>query len=359
MNTNLIALVAKLSDEALRAQVKLLAARSRETTIELIVHLGELGARRLHRAEGPGSLFRYCTEILHLSEAAAFNRIRTARAARRFPVILDLLADGSVNMTTVRLLSPHLTADNHRALLAEASGMRRREVDKLVARLAPKPDEASSLRRVPQPRTSTVPATAAIGFEDPAAATTATVVAAAPVTTGAAAPLSRDAERPVVALSPGRYRLKVTIGDDAEDDLRRLQDLLRREIPSGDPAEIVARALRLLREDTEKKKCAATSKPRRSRGVTEGSRAVAAGVTRTLWTRDGAQCAFRAPDGRRCTERAYLERHHAGKPFALGGESTAENMALHCRAHNQYEAERIFPPPLEDRDQPDDWSRDP
>src|SRR5436190_19853842 len=101
MSTNLIAVAAQLSDEALRAKVKLLAARSRDTTIERIVHLGELGARRLHRAEGPGSLFRYCTDILHLSEGATFNRIRTARAARRFPVILDLLADGSVNLTTI------------------------------------------------------------------------------------------------------------------------------------------------------------------------------------------------------------------------------------------------------------------
>src|SRR4051812_12793370 len=71
----------------------------------LIVHVGELGARKLHCAEGPGSLFRYCTDILRLSEAAASNRTRSARAARRFPVILDMLADGRVSMTTICLLS--------------------------------------------------------------------------------------------------------------------------------------------------------------------------------------------------------------------------------------------------------------
>jgi hypothetical protein len=66
---------------------------------------------------GYSSLFTYCTQALHLSEHAAYGRIETARAARRFPVLMDLLADGSLNVTTVGLLAPHLTADNHRRVL--------------------------------------------------------------------------------------------------------------------------------------------------------------------------------------------------------------------------------------------------
>ena len=153
---NLLALAARLSDGALLDKVRTLAERSRANTVELIAHLGELGARKLHRAEGAGSLFRYCTEFLHLSEAAACNRIKAARAARKFPVILDLLADGSVNLTTIRLLAPHLDAASHRAVLAEATGMTRRQVDTLVARLAPRPDVPSSVRKLPTPRPTVV-----------------------------------------------------------------------------------------------------------------------------------------------------------------------------------------------------------
>jgi hypothetical protein len=149
MNTNLLAIAAQLSDDALRAKVKVLAQRSHEVTVELIAHLAVLEVRKLHCSEGPGSLFRYCTEILRFSEAAACNRIKAARAARRFPVILDLLADGSVNLTTVRLLAPHLRPENHRAILAEATGMTRRQVDRLVARLAPQPDVPPSIRKLP------------------------------------------------------------------------------------------------------------------------------------------------------------------------------------------------------------------
>ncbi len=48
-------------------------------------------------------------------------------------------------------------------------------------------------------------------------------------------------------------------------------------------------------------------------------------------------------DGRRCTERAFLEFHHI-RPYALGGPTSAENISLRCRRHNQYEAELVFGP---------------
>ena len=81
----------------------------------------ELDTRRLYLGEGFSSLFTYCTQALHLSEHAAYNRIETARAARRFPLLLQLVADGAVTLTTVRLLAPHLTPENHREVLARAA----------------------------------------------------------------------------------------------------------------------------------------------------------------------------------------------------------------------------------------------
>jgi hypothetical protein len=36
-----------------------------------------------------------------------------------------------------------------------------------------------------------------------------------------------------------------------------------------------------------------------------------------------------------------LEFHHV-VPFALGGPSTVENLALRCRAHNNHESEQRF-----------------
>jgi hypothetical protein len=86
-----------------------------------------MDARRLYLGAGYSSLFTYCTQALHLSEHAAYGRIEAARAARRFPLVMDLLANGSLTVTTVGLLAPHLTADNHRNVLESACHKRKRE----------------------------------------------------------------------------------------------------------------------------------------------------------------------------------------------------------------------------------------
>src|SRR5262245_26175475 len=118
----LLATAAGLSDPELRRRVASLAGQEREATAELVGHLAELDARKLYLAEGYGSLFAYCTEALRLSENATYNRIEAARLSRRFPVILDRLADGSLNLSTARLLAPHLRPDNFDSVVAKAQG---------------------------------------------------------------------------------------------------------------------------------------------------------------------------------------------------------------------------------------------
>jgi len=68
-----------------------------------------------------------------------------------------------------------------------------------------------------------------------------------------------------------------------------------------------------------------------------------AALKQMVWIRDGGQCTFVAPSGRRCRGRVFLEFHHR-YAYALGGETTPTNVSLHCRAHNAYEAEQVFGP---------------
>jgi hypothetical protein len=125
-----------------------------------------------------------------------------------------------------------------------------------------------------------------------------------------------------------------------------VQALLGREIPGGDPAAIFARALKLLEAQIEKTKLAAATRPRSQPPIRRAtdkpvSRHIPHEVKRVVWRRDAAQCAFVAPDGRRCTERTYLELHHV-QPYARQGPATVGNISLRCRRHNQYEAEVFF-----------------
>jgi hypothetical protein len=356
MQPRCLSSVTRLSDARLLQRVVQLAGREREATVELVAHLAELDARKLYRGEGYGSLFAYCTGALHLAEHAAYNRIEAARLSRRFPAVLDLLADGSLNLSTLRLLAPHCRPANFEALVAEAQGRSKREVEALVARLAPRPDVPPSVRKLPtrdqpaQPLPASVPVMTAQREDAGAAEAAATspdsttgAVQSFAVTPTVTAPESGMRKPEVVPLSPQRYRVQFTVGQSTHEKLRRAQDLLRREIPDGDPGTIFDRALTLLLEETARKKLAATSKPRAG-GVGAGRpRHIPAHVKRTVWRRDGGRCAFVSPRGRRCDERVFLEFHH-GQPYALGGGATVENISLRCRAHNAYEAELAFGP---------------
>jgi hypothetical protein len=250
------------------------------------------------------------------------------------------------------MLNPHLTPENHQSVLARASGRSRREIEALVAELAPRPDVPCSVRKVPgvtppMPLSATAPA---IEMKP----TTAMVSESRPTLSTPAA-LPPAARRPIVeTTSPDRYRVQFTIGKESHDKLRRVQALLRREIPDGDPGAIFDRAIALLLQSVEKAKLGATSKPRMPPAIRPGtdsqvsggrlgSRHTASHIKRSAWAHDGGQCGFVSKDGRRCTERAFLEFHHI-RPHALGGPTSVENISLRCRRHNQYEAELVFGP---------------
>src|SRR5688572_31542224 len=91
-----------LPDTALIGAVNHFARAERDATAQLVAHLAEFDARHLYAGAGFSSMFTYCCDVLRMSEDVAYNRIETARAVHKFPVILSALADGTLNVTTVR-----------------------------------------------------------------------------------------------------------------------------------------------------------------------------------------------------------------------------------------------------------------
>jgi len=273
--------------------------------------------------------------VLHFSEHAAYHRSEAARAARQFPVILDMLAEGAVTLTTVTLLRPHLTRQNHSALLDAARHKSKREVEQQVACLAPRSDERTVVRKL----------ATGVQLASPALAASASLTShPAPPVTGLLPELPARACATVAPLSPERYLLKVTLSAETHAKLRRAQDLIRHTIPNGDPAVVIDRALTLLVGELERTKVAKIARPARTTKssrrplpkASSSARYVPASIRRTVWARDEGRCAFVGARGR-CTETGHLEFHHL-IPFADGGRTSIENLALRCRAHNAHEA---------------------
>ena len=343
MKPHTITQLSDLSDDALIARITELARARRRTTACLIAHLVEMEKRELHLARGYSSLFTYCAKELHLSEHAAYGRIEAARAARRFPIILEELASGALHLTAVGLLAKHLTPENYPSVLRAAEYKSKREIEEIVAALRPLPDVPTTVRRLPSPsRPPTVPNTSKGSTAETAGRSTAcetqSTLIPTPEPPTPLAPLPRPAV--IAPLAPERYKVQLTTSKVAQEKLRRLQDLLRHQVLDGDVAQIFEMALDALLEKVEKARLAATHRPRRTKETRSGSRHIPAEIRRQVWARDGGQCAYRA-HGRRCCERGRLEFHHL-KPFALGGASSPDNIELRCRAHNQYESDLVF-----------------
>ncbi len=366
-----------LPDDELLHRLAALLHDSRHTEADLVAHIGEVDARRLYAREATPSMFQYCTERLHLSEAEAYLRIAAARASREHPMVLTMLADGRLHLTAIAMLAPHLAPQNRDALLQRATHKTKREIEELLAEIAPRPDAPALIRKLPERRTvgalpsappSTLPdQVASLGLElrpdavleDRTSDLVASDLGPHPDdvvvlgferhpddTPGAHVELRPIEVRTsrsgaIEPLAPARYKVQFTASAELRDKLERLQALMRSSVPNGDLAAIIDAAVTEKLERLESRRFARTKAPRKALAATDTSptsRHVPAAVRRAVHDRDEGRCRYVDEKGRRCTARAGLEFHHR-HPFGLGGDHSPASISLLCRTHNRHLAE--------------------
>ncbi len=312
-----------LSSEDLLRNLNHDVSTDHESTALRIAQIGEADARRLYVEAGYPSMHAYCVDKFNYTDDATYKRIQIARAARQFPQLYHAIADGRLHLTGARTLAPYLTAECADELIAAASRRTARQIEALLMHRFARPGRAvfdSVTAVLPSPAPLL---TAAAAFDAPTA----------PAPPVPAQQVSRPLEH---------YRLEMTIDGEMREELEYAQSLLGHG--AGEPAKILRQALKHYIALLEKRKFAATDRPRRataSERTNEHSRYVPAHAKRTVWERDGGRCTFVTADGVRCPARKGLEFDHIVL-FARGGESTVENLRLRCRVHNQYEAEQAL-----------------
>lgn len=318
-----------LSDDDLTRSLRLAVKNERRCLSAVLVHLAEFGRRDLAERYSYASLFEYCVKALRYSEAEAAKRIYAARAAKRFPSILRLLDGGRITMTTLTILGPHLTSDNHRRVLYRARGKSKRELELMAVALAPKSEPAREvIRALPAPKPSARP---------PGEAAPALEEGRAPGATAAAKTLE-PAQR-IEPLTPTRMRFAFTAGERFLSLFEKARGLLRHKHPSGRLEDVLEEALSfyLAKRDPALKKPAP---PKASDGL---KRRMPQWVKDAVFRRDGGRCAFTA-GGRRCEETDGLEYDHI-RPWSMRGSSAdPENVRLLCRGHNRLAAKRALGP---------------
>lgn len=358
--------LAAISDDELLRRLGDLLRQSRRIESELVAHIAEVDLRRLYAREASPSMFVYCTEVLRLSEAEAYLRITVARASREYPVLLDMLADGRLHLTGIARLAPHLTTGNQAELLGRATHQTRRQIEELIAEIAPLPDAPTLIRRLPVTRG--LPAAAVtVGTGEPELAPPQLCPdrvrmgspgpggpSGDPASVGSPESNRQSAAAVVWQRTPGqplieplghaRYRVQFTASAELQHKLERLRALMRSQVPDGDLAVIIDRAVTEKLERLESRRFAKTTRPRNKLSESDtspSSRHIPAAIRRAVYERDGSRCRYVDAAGRRCSERDGLEFHHR-QPFGMGGEHSPANIRLMCRAHNTLLAEHDY-----------------
>ena len=328
-----------LSDDELLRRLSELVGRSRHAEADLISHIAEVDARRLYAREASSSMFAYCTDVLHLSEPEAWLRIRVARASREHPMLLAMLADGRVHLTGLAKLAPHLTRKNREELLRQARHKSKRQIEEIVAALAPRPDAPSVMRKLPvrrgEPKAVPQLRPDAVGPSR---------LELRPDAVESPQPPRPEGRAVVETLAPDRHKIQFTASTALRNKLDRLKALMRSSVPDGDLATIIDQAVTEKLQRLESKRFARTKAPRKSLAETStkpSSRHIPAAVRRAVHERDKGRCTYEDRVGRRCRKKDDLEFHHRD-PFGRGGDHSPSNLCLTCRAHNALLAEHDY-----------------
>ena len=113
--------VAALPVERLEAQLVSLAGQLAAGTYELLVLVGELDARGAWAAWGALSCAAWLAEVCDVEVCTARTQVRVARALRNWPALDAAMRNGDVSYAKARVLVPHLTNDNVKALVELAT----------------------------------------------------------------------------------------------------------------------------------------------------------------------------------------------------------------------------------------------
>ena len=344
------------SDPALLVEFDRWVRHDRRSFLVGLTRIAEIDERKLYLPEGYSCMKAFLMDRMGLTEGAAYKRLTTARAARKYPQILVALTDGRLHMRAVLMLGRHLTPGNVDELVAAAAGKTRFELEILLASLCPRPDVPSRIEAIlPVPAfAGAEPAAGGLGplapervnpiIPDEIAHTQVVPSMSVPAPSHPLAPerVGPLAERGrVTPLSPGRFKFGGTWNEEEFELYNDVRDLMSHQVPSGDLSQVLVALMKFAKPLLEKRKYGATDRPRRPR-PTKSRDHVPAHVRREVRKRDGDRCSFVSEGGRRCEETRFLEFDHDPEPKARGGKATVDNTRLLCRAHNQYGAERVF-----------------
>jgi hypothetical protein len=304
-----------LSDNELLEETKRLVQVEIKTTTAILHHLKEIDDRKLYAEMNCDSLFTYCTKVLRYSESQAHRRITAARLMGQIPQLDKKIENGTLTLTNIAQAQSFFLYEKRAGRPLELA----RKIE-ILTRLENQPTREAErilIGEHPEDR-----------------------------------PIGRESIR---FITPSAIELKFILDPELLRKLTRIKVLLGHRLPLGNWADVInelcdetleridplvkaKRALRRRKKLLDVKGGTMASQPP-SRGLgNQAARsrpAIPMAIRNRIWHRDAGRCVHvDQKTGERCNSTLRVEIDHI-RPVALGGDDSAENLRLLCRAHNQ------------------------
>jgi hypothetical protein len=277
-----------MSDRDVLSRTEALAEKERQVISELLGFLQEVDERKLYCDRGCGSLFQYCVKVLKYSEASAQRRIDAMRLNREIPEIKEKIETGELNLSVVSQaqtffrneakISNSIGMESKKEILGRLSGKSRRESERELLSLSAQPE----IHITDQTR----------------------------------------------SVSQTHTQVQFVANEEQMALFEKARGLLAHSSPNMSWAELFQKVTEIALQKIDPQR--SVSPPRKLQDPRKRNANV--GLRRELWKRDNGKC-------QKCGSQHALEIDHV-IPWALGGETSEENLRLLCRSCNQRRAMR-------------------
>ena len=282
-------------------KLETLAKVERRISVKILRHLMEVERGRIHLDMGYASLFVFLTKHLKYSDGSAYRRIEAMKILRDVPDLGQRITVGAISVTIAAEISRIVkikkikNPEEKLALVEQFSWKNKREVEKEIAKIAPREAKLEKLREINSAESS----------------------------------------------------LEVTVSKELREKLEKLKALLSHKNPSlkmsGVLEAIADIALKQLEKRTSPKSEVALGKVTspeiaRASNNPKRSRYIPIKTKNIIFQRANHQCEFTSQNNKRCESKHFLEVDHK-HPYSQGGGNEIQNLQLLCRQHNQRKAE--------------------
>lgn len=272
-----------------------LAKTYKDSEIKLLEILQIVNRHKVWKKMGFTSLFKYCEEALELTAEQAYRFNGVAKKCEEIPKLKKAISDGTLNISVTRRIVSVVKKDNVDEWIDKASTLSQRELEKEVARVNPK---------------EALPTTMKI-------------------------------------LSEEMANLNTCVDMDVFEMLENLRDLYSQKTGKAcGVREVIEHMTRetFKRMDPVQKAKRNINKPGKKEAILYSR--IKSRVPRhthlnhQLALRDKGQCTEISANGKRCTEKRWLQVHHI-VPVSHGGTNDIDNLATLCFRHHQLRHEGV------------------